>query len=123
MFVYIMKNEGMPGLYKIGFSSDPAIRAAGLSSASGVPYPFQIIHFVDCVTERQARRAEAMAHFILEYSRVADNREFFRLEHENYGVRAIIVAAFWAWRPDRSDAELAALLEELQNWPVLRRAA
>ncbi len=123
MFIYIMRNEGMPGLYKVGISTDPAIRASGLSSVSGVPLPFEVIHLVDCVTERQARRAEAMAHFILEYSRVNSSREFFRLEQENVGVQSIIVAAFCAWRPDRSPEEWLSLTEELALWPVRRGAA
>jgi hypothetical protein len=122
MFLYIMKNQGMPGLYKIGFSSDPVLRATGLSSATGVPLPFEIVHFVDCVTERQARRAEDMAHFIIEYSRVSESREFFSLEHENIGVQAIIVAAFCAWRPDRSAGEWQELVAELAKWPFDRSA-
>lgn len=117
MFVYIMKNEGMPGLYKVGFSAEPSIRAAGLSAASGVPFPFEVLHYVDCATERQARRAEALAHFMLEYSRVSPGREFFQLHHENVGVQTIIVAAFCAWRPDRQPGEWAQLVAELSKYP------
>jgi hypothetical protein len=123
MFVYIMKNESMPGLYKIGFSSDPAVRATGLSASSGVPTPFEVIHAIDCITERQARRAEASVHFILEYSRVTSSREFFALDHENIGVRALIVGAFVAWVPDYSDEEWLELTARLAQWPVDRSAA
>lgn len=123
MFVYIMKNDGMPGLYKIGFSSDPGLRAASLSSASGVPFPFKVIHYIDCITERQARRAEASVHFILEYSRVNDSREFFALEHENIGVQALIVGAFAAWRPEHTSEHWQELLSELAKWPIDRSAA
>lgn len=123
MFVYIMKNQSMPGLYKIGFSSDPELRATGLSSASGIPTPFEVIHAIDCMTERQARRAEASAHFILEYSRVTTSREFFALDHQNIGVRALIAGSFIAWKPDYSDAEWLELAGRLAEWPVDRSAA
>lgn len=123
MFVYIMKNEAMPGLYKIGFSSDPSIRATGLSSASGIPIPFEVIHSIDCMTERQARRAEAAVHFILEYSRVSSNREFFALEHQNTGVQALIVGAFVAWVPEHTASQWQDLMVELAKWPIDRGAA
>lgn len=123
MFVYIMKNESMPGLYKIGYSAAPKVRAAGLSAASGVPTPFEVIHHIDCMTERQARRAEASVHFILEYSRVTTNREFFALAHENIGVRALIVGAFVAWVPDYTDEEWRELTAKLAEWPLDREVA
>lgn len=118
MFIYLLRNKAMPRLYKVGFSAEPAVRAASLSAASGVPVPFEVVHTVDCMTERQARRAEAMAHFMLEYSRVSAGREFFDLDHENIGVHAIVVSAFVAWRPDRSPADWQRLASELTAWPI-----
>ena len=39
-WVYILTNEAMPGLVKIGYTmNDPAIRAEELSSDTGVPLP------------------------------------------------------------------------------------
>jgi len=119
MHLYILKNESMPNMYKIGISADPVLRAGVLSSSTGVPLPFEVLHTVDCVTERQARRAEAMAHAILDYDRINTGREFFRLSHENIGIQAIVVAAFIAWRPDRSKEQWQDLTDLLTQWPVV----
>lgn len=123
MFVYILKNQSMPGLYKIGFSANPVARAATLSAVSAVPTPFEVVHTIDCVTERQARRAEAAVHFILEYDRVSFSREFFSLGHENIGVRALISGAFIAWRADYQDPDWSEHAAELARWPIDRGAA
>lgn len=41
-YVYVMTNEAMPGLVKVGFTDrDPEIRAKELES-TGVPYPFDV---------------------------------------------------------------------------------
>ena len=42
-WVYVLSNEFMPGIYKIGMTTtSPATRAKELSSATGVPAPFKI---------------------------------------------------------------------------------
>lgn len=39
-YVYIISNQAMPGIFKIGFTlKDPELRAKELDS-TGVPYPF-----------------------------------------------------------------------------------
>ncbi|WP_053087086.1 GIY-YIG nuclease family protein [Enterobacter kobei] len=43
-FVYVMENENMPGIYKIGMTTNsPEARAKELSSATGVPSPFSVL--------------------------------------------------------------------------------
>lgn len=123
MFLYILKNEAMPDLYKVGISADPEQRATALSNSSGVPAKFEVIHKIDCVTEGVARRCEALAHFILEHQRVNTGREFFKLEHENVGVHSIVVAAFLGWRADRPLDEWRSFISDLSAWPFDRSAA
>lgn len=63
-YVYILSNPGMPGLLKIGMTRfDPTRRVQELSSATGVPTPFQLVYyreFHDCVA------AELEIHSILQ---------------------------------------------------------
>ena len=42
-WVYVLTNEAMPGLVKIGYTmKDPAIRAKDLSYETGVPIPYDV---------------------------------------------------------------------------------
>ena len=74
-YVYILTNEFMPGLVKIGRTSgDPEARAAQLYQ-TGVPTPFEVSYSVatpDCV------HLELVMHEVLADVRVSDSREFFR---------------------------------------------
>lgn len=75
-FVYILSNEGMPGLLKIGFSIKvPTERAAELNT-TGVPSPFEVEYY--CLIEKPAL-LEAAVHRQLKEARHANDREFFRL--------------------------------------------
>ena len=74
-YVYILTNESMPGLVKIGRSFyGGGARAVALFS-SGVPQPFVVefeILFADCV------EGEREVHDVLQDYRVSGRREFFR---------------------------------------------
>jgi Lon protease-like protein len=73
-FVYIMANQAMPGIVKIGRTvRDPEVRANDLY-VTGVPVPFRVVHSVlapDCVA------LERVMHGRFDYCRVSDAREFF----------------------------------------------
>jgi hypothetical protein len=75
--VYILKNNDMPGLLKVGKTRGKAtIRARELSSTTGVPSEFEVCkeyHVID------SDAAERRAHQILETSvgRANNKREFF----------------------------------------------
>lgn len=73
-YVYILSNESMPGLFKIGKTRrDPAQRASELYQ-TGVPTPFRVEHSVltpDCDD------LEYTLHQIFEVDRVSPDREFF----------------------------------------------
>ena len=79
-YVYILSNPSMPGLLKIGMTRfDPSRRVQELSSATGVPTPFQLVYyreFYDCVA------AEIEIHSILASKglRYNDQREFFTID-------------------------------------------
>lgn len=76
-YVYVLTNRSMPGILKIGRTvRPPSERAVEISSATGVPTPFELVFDVlvpDCVL------AERILHRRLEDAgaRLKDNREFF----------------------------------------------
>jgi len=73
--VYIMTNESMPGLCKIGYScGDLKERASALYNTS-VPFPFKVVYSVGC---SEPSRVERRAHKKLEHCRCSPSREFFR---------------------------------------------
>lgn len=75
--VYILTNEAMPGLVKIGRTSgDPQVRASQLST-TGVPFPFEVEH---AVFSPNAAELEANCHSVLADCRVNSAREFFLCE-------------------------------------------
>ena len=63
-YVYVLSNEFMPGLLKIGMTTrSPEDRAKQIGDATGVPVPFKVEHSVlcpDCVS------AEASVHDLLD---------------------------------------------------------
>jgi hypothetical protein len=76
-FVYVLTNDAMPGLVKVGMTTRlPRDRADELSSATGVPVSFEVLYcqqVVDC------HEAERLVHSQLAPYRVSGDREFFRL--------------------------------------------
>ncbi len=79
--IYVLANQYMPGLVKIGLTTrSPEVRARELSRATGVPDEFEII-YDEIVSD--ADRAEAAIHELLAASRVNRAREFFRIDIRN----------------------------------------
>lgn len=79
-YVYILSNPGMPGLLKIGMTRfEPTRRVQELSSATGVPTPFQLVYyreFHDCV----AAELEIHSIFATKGLSYNDQREFFSVD-------------------------------------------
>lgn len=77
-YIYFLTNESLEGKLKIGMTQRfPNERAKELSATTSIPTPFRVAYasyFYDC------SRVEAYIHKKLEEYRVADNREFFRIE-------------------------------------------
>jgi hypothetical protein len=77
-YIYVLSNPSMPGLLKIGRTSRSVEqRAAELSSATGVPEPFNILFSVlvpDCIS------GEVAVHSRFEFSRHNTSKEFFKAD-------------------------------------------
>jgi hypothetical protein len=75
-WVYILSNESLPEMVKVGYTSKaPEGRAKELSGDTGVPTPFVVEYEV---LIEDAHRCEQNVHRYLSDKRVNDNREFFR---------------------------------------------
>lgn len=73
-YVYILANQSMPGLLKVGRTNDIDRRIKELSQATGVPTPFVLVHEWMIIDENSN---ETAAHEALSDYRV--EKEFFRL--------------------------------------------
>lgn len=78
-FVYILRNEAMPGLLKIGYSVKVPTERVGELFTTGVPEPFELAYY--CLVEN-ADKLEPAIHRNLSAYRHKGNREFFRIELE-----------------------------------------
>ncbi|MBI5322469.1 MAG: GIY-YIG nuclease family protein [Bradyrhizobium sp.] len=77
--VYVLINEAMPGLVKIGRTTgDLAIRIRGLYS-TGVPLPFELFYACEVAN---SKFVEDSLHEAFGDHRLSKNREFFRLAPE-----------------------------------------
>jgi hypothetical protein len=77
-YVYVLSNYAMPGLLKIGFTTNQVQdRVQQLNSATGVPQPFIVDAFFESETPYED---EQRIHSLLAPRRENDRREFFRAE-------------------------------------------
>ncbi len=75
-WVYVLTNEAMPELVKIGHTfDDPWERSNQLSRPTGIPMPFEVLY---AHKTRFPRETEAWVHNYFRHERVSE-REFFRL--------------------------------------------
>ena len=87
--VYVLTNEAMPGLVKIGKTSQdrPETRVNQLYT-TGVPVPFTIEYACRVV---DAREVERVLHNAFDLQRINQNREFFEIEpHHVIGVLKLL---------------------------------
>ena len=90
--IYCLTNRSIPGLVKIGRTrGDPALRAAKIGGATGVPTPFEIAWSVPV---RDMDAAEAALHEAVSDRRVNARREFFRCSPSEAQARARRLSAF-----------------------------
>jgi len=75
-FIYVLSNEAMPGIVKVGITEKLAEDRAKKLHGTGVPLAFDVEF--RAATSR-IKTVETKAHAILATSRVAANREFFRV--------------------------------------------
>ena len=78
--VYVLTNPAMPGLIKIGKTTQTEIdgRMKQLYS-SGVPVPFECVYACNV---KDASKVEQSLHFAFGESRINPNREFFKIDPE-----------------------------------------
>ena len=87
--VYVLTNEAMPGLVKIGRTShgSPETRVNQLYT-TGVPVPFTIEYACKVLDAREVERA---LHNAFDLQRINQNREFFEIEpHHVIGVLQLL---------------------------------
>ncbi len=76
-FVYVMSSPSMPGLLKLGATTDePINRAKQLSASTSAPMPFHVLYH-RAVPDVNA--AEAAMHRAFAGQRINEGREFFRV--------------------------------------------
>ena len=91
-FVYILTNDYMPDVYKVGCTErSPHERAAELSRSTGVPYPFEVLCYMEIA---DFQREEKRIHDWLASYRISAQREFFHI-----GVDCAVRYLFW--HPER----------------------
>jgi len=111
--IYVLTNEAMPGLVKIGRTADEvSIRVAQLSSQTSVPLPFECYFAAevkDCV------KLEKVLHQLFSENRVNPKREFFRVEPERI-ILAISIGEFTEVTPgiSRVDKDEQEALEKVK---------
>lgn len=80
-FIYVLSNDLMPGVYKIGMTKNsPEARAKEISATTGVPIPFKVLA---AFHSNNPRADERMVHEGFADCRVNQNREFFSLAGKN----------------------------------------
>ncbi len=79
-YVYVLSNDSMPGILKIGYTNNyPELRAKEISNTTGVPTPFKVLKEYSFATLTRAQNEEKRLHSLFKNHRVSANREFFRL--------------------------------------------
>lgn len=75
--LYALKNESMPGLLKIGFTTRSIEdRVAEFGSSTATPTPFEIVFYFAC---SDPQSDEVLAHEVLGKYRLNQDREFFKI--------------------------------------------
>lgn len=86
-FIYILKNESMPGVYKIGMTTtSPEQRAKEISSTTGVPTPFSV---VAAFHSKNPAKDEKLAHEAFSAERISQSREFLSSRKMSWKMRSM----------------------------------
>jgi hypothetical protein len=112
--IYLLTNEAMPNLVKIGRTGDSVeARMAALSSGSGVPLPFEC-HFAAEV--KDCAKLEKTLHQLFADVRTNPKREFFKVDPEKV-VLAISIGDFVEITPGfvATDKEEQQALEKAKS--------
>lgn len=89
--IYVLTNEAMPGLVKIGRTTDAVeARMAQLGAHSGVPLPFECYFAAEV---RDCAKLEKTLHQLFAEGRLNPKREFFKVDPEKV-VLAVSIGEF-----------------------------
>lgn len=112
--IYVLVNEAMPGLVKIGLTTDSVESRIGqLSANSGVPLPFECYFAAEV---KDCAKIEKILHQIFSEGRINPRREFFKIDPEKV-VLAISIGDFKEITPGvaQIDLEEQAALEKAKS--------
>jgi hypothetical protein len=84
-YVYILTNEAMPGILKIGFTENPVSERILQLDTTSVPVPFQCYY---AARVEDSKKVEKALHTAFGDFRVRPNREFFKMDP--FRVKAIL---------------------------------
>ncbi|MBI5875408.1 MAG: GIY-YIG nuclease family protein [Deltaproteobacteria bacterium] len=100
--VYILTNEAMPGLVKIGLTTDSVESRIGqLSTQSGVPLPFECYFAAEV---ENCDKLEKTLHQLFSENRINPKREFFKIDPEKV-VLAISIGEFKEVTPGTAEID------------------
>lgn len=100
--IYVLTNEAMPGLVKIGLTTDSVeSRLTQLSTASGVPLPFECYFAAEV---QDSGKLEKTLHQLFSESRINPKREFFKVDPEKV-VLAISIGGFKEITPGSAEID------------------
>lgn len=89
--IYVLVNEAMPGLVKIGLTTDNVeSRISQLSTHSGIPLPFECYFAAEA---KDCAKLEKTLHQLFSENRINPKREFFKIDPEKV-VLAISIGEF-----------------------------
>jgi hypothetical protein len=77
--VYVLTNEAMPGLVKIGCTTDDMTGRIRALFGTGVPLPFELFYACEV---KECRFVERQIHDAFGDHRISKSREFFRIAPE-----------------------------------------
>lgn len=102
--IYVLKNEAMPGLVKIGLTTDSVEARIASLNTTAVPLPFEC-HFAAEIPETvDLDKLEKTLHQLFSEHRINPKREFFRVEPEKV-VLALSIGGFKEVTPGKADID------------------
>jgi hypothetical protein len=121
--IYVLTNEAMPGLVKIGLTTDSIeSRISSLSATTSIPLPFECFFAAEVAN---CGKLEKQLHQLFSESRINPKREFFKVDPEKV-VLAISIGDFKEITPGLPQVDLveqAALEQAKARRPRLRLEA
>jgi hypothetical protein len=84
-FVYLIKNDAMPGIYKIGCSVDYKKRIKNMSSSTHIPKPFILLAVIESTNKNELERYIQMSLDDRHYA-----KEFFTFDHDQEAIDNIV---------------------------------